>query len=113
MCELREYKKRTLMKATLCLPNQEPLLLAVEGLSLPDSATGLAQIPTNVPVLLGCAPGLVDVLACGPGYVAYSVFDGDGEMNLEAMAAVTRVSGARFDIEDEDTILLGPVLIVE
>ena len=69
-------------------------------------------MPERVPGLLGCALGLVDVLACGPGYVAYSVFDCEGPVNEAAMAAVAEVSGAGFDLDDEDTVLCGPVLVV-
>ncbi|GAB3309397.1 hypothetical protein GCM10027511_21910 [Hymenobacter humi] len=101
------------MKATLYLPSQPPLDISTEDLSLPDPATGLAKIPKRVSALLGCAPELVDVLACGPGYVAYSVFDSEGDINLNAMTAVTKATGVRFDTDDEDTVLLGPILMVE
>ena len=79
---------------------------------MPDPATGFAQVPDQVPGLLGCAPGLVDVLASGPDYVAYSVFDSEGEANPAAMAAVAAVSGVAFDAEDEDAVLCGAVLVV-
>ena len=101
------------MKATLYLPSQPPQEISTEGLSLPDSVTGLAQVPKRVSALLGCAPDLVDVLACGPGYVAYSVFDFIGEVNQAAMEAVRSLSGAEFDLDDEDTVLCGPLLVVE
>ena len=100
------------MNATLYLPHQPPQLVAVEGLCMPNPATGFARVPDQVPGLLGCAPELVDVLASGPEYVAYSVFDSDGEANPAAMAAVAAVSGVAFDAEDEDAILRGAVLIV-
>lgn len=79
---------------------------------MPDPATGLAWVPDKVSGLLGCAPGLVDVLASGPEYVAYSVFDSEGEVNPAAMAAVAAVSGVAFDAEDEDAVLRGAVLVV-
>ena len=100
------------MNATLYLPHQSPQLVAIEGLCIPDPATGFARVPDQVPVLLGCAPGLVDVLASGPDYVAYSVFDSEGETNQAAMAAVAVVSGVAFDSEDEDAVLCGAVLVV-
>ena len=100
------------MTATLYLPHQPPQLVSVEGLCMPDPVTGLAQVPDQVPGLLSCAPGLVDVLASGPEYVAYSVFDSEGEANPAAMAAVAAVSGVAFDSEDEDAILRGAVLVV-
>ena len=79
---------------------------------MPDPATGFASVPDQVPALLGCAPGLVDVLASGPEYVAYSVFDSEGEANPAAMAAVAAVSGVAFDSDDEDAVLRGAVLVV-
>jgi hypothetical protein len=100
------------MIATLYIPQQPPQAVPVEGLYMPDPVTGFARVPEQVPGLLGCAPGLVDVLACGSEYVAYSVFDCESETNQAAMAAVAAVSGVAFDTEDEDAVLRGAVLIV-
>ncbi len=100
------------MTATLYIPHQLPQVVSIEGLSLPDPATGFARVPERVPVLLDCAPELVDVLASGLGYVAYSVFDCEGPMNEAAMAAVSEVSGVAFDAEDDNIALCGPVLVV-
>lgn len=100
------------MNATLYLPNHNPQPASVEGLSLPDPATGFATVPEQVPMLMGCARGLVDVLVSGPGYVAYSVFDCEEPVNEAAMAAVAEVSGAEFGLGDEDAVLCGPVLVV-
>jgi hypothetical protein len=100
------------MKATLYLPHETQLVASTNGLCLPDSETGFVQIPHVVSELLGCALGLVDVLASGPDYVAYSVFDCEGKANPTAMAAVAKVSGVSFDFDDEDALLRGPVLIV-
>ena len=60
---------------------------------------------------LGCARDLVDVLDCGPDYVAYSVFDFEGSTNQAAMTALEAFSGHRYDIDDEQ-VLQGPVLLV-
>jgi hypothetical protein len=100
------------MNATLYLPHQNPQPVSVEGLSLPDPATGFAAVPEQVPALMGCARNLVDVLVSGPGYVAYSVFDCEEPVNETAMAAVAEVSGVDFDPSDEDAVLCGPVLVV-
>jgi hypothetical protein len=100
------------MNATLYLPHQPPQLVFVEGFCMPDPATGLARIPDQVPELLGCAPELVDVLASGPEYVAYSIFDCEDEENPAAMTAVSVMSGVAFDAEDEDAVLRGAVLVV-
>lgn len=80
---------------------------------MPDPATGFAQVPEQVPALLGCAPELVDVLASGPDYVAYSVFDSEEAVNEAAMAAVAAISGIAFNAEDEDTLLCGAVMVVQ
>ena len=80
---------------------------------MPNPITGFAQVPEQVPALLGCTLGLVDVLASGPGYVAYSVFDCEGETNYAAMDAVAVVSGVTFDPDNEDSVLCGPVLVVQ
>lgn len=79
---------------------------------MPDAITSYARIPNEVPPLLGCVADLVDVLACGPSYVAYSIFDSEGDMNLLGMEAVARVSGIGFDPNDENEVLHGPVLVV-
>ncbi|SNR52897.1 hypothetical protein [Hymenobacter mucosus] len=55
------------MKATLYLPHQNPQPVSVEGLSLPEPTTGFAAVSEQVPVLMGCARDLVDVLVSGPG----------------------------------------------
>lgn len=97
------------MDAFLYFPQQLPQAVAADGLGVP---TGFAQVPERVAALLDCVPELVDVLASGPGYVAYSVFDSEGEVNPSAMAAVAEVSGVAFEAEDEDAVLRGTVLIV-
>lgn len=101
------------MTATLYVPKQQPLQVSTEGLSLPDPATGFASVPEQVPMLMGCAPGLVDVLASGPDYVAYSVFDSEEGRNEAAMVALAEVSGVKFDSGDEDAVLCGVVLVVK
>lgn len=100
------------MNATLYLPQQPPQTVSVRGLSLPDVGTGFARVPEQVSAMLGCAPELVDVLASGDEYVAYSVFDCEGPVNEAGMAAVAELSGVAFDADDEDAILCGPVLVV-
>jgi hypothetical protein len=100
------------MNATLYQPQRPPQSVSIDGLATPDQAGKYVPVLEQVSVLLNCAPELVDVLASGPGYVAYSVFDSEGEVNREAMAAVAAVSGVSFDLEDEDAILCGAVLVV-
>lgn len=100
------------MIATLYLPQQPPQAVPTKGLSLPDPATGFAQVTEQVSALLGCAPDLVDVLASGPHYIAYSVFDSEESVNEDAMMAVAAVSGIVFDAEDDDTVLRGAVLVL-
>ena len=101
------------MNAMLYLPSMAPQLVSIDGLCMPDPVTGFARVPDQVPGLLGCAPALVDVLASGLDYVAYSVFDSDGEENPAAMAAVAAVSKVAFELADEDAVLCGAVLVVK
>lgn len=100
------------MNATLYLPHQPPQAVSIAGLSLPDPVSGFVGVPEQVPILMSCMPELVDVLASSPQYVAYSIFDFEGPVNQAAMVAMTAISGAIFDLEDDDTTLCGPVLIV-
>jgi len=100
------------MNATLYLPNHNPQPVSVEGLILPDPATGFATVPEQVSVLMGCTRDLVDVLVSRPGYVAYSVFDCEEPVNEAVIAAVAEVSGVEFDPGDEDAVLCGPVLVI-
>lgn len=99
------------MNATLYVPNQLPQTVPTDGLALPSPA-GYAQVSSEVAGFLGCTHGFVDVLDCGPDYVAYSVFDFEGPTNQDAMAALEAVSGNRYDIDDDDQVLHGPVLLV-
>lgn len=101
------------MNATLYLPQQSPLPIAIDGLSLPSSTISFAHDTAVVSTWLNCDPRLVDVLVSAPSYVAYSVFDYEGgEANHAAMQALTKLTGHSFDMDDEDAVLLGPVLLV-
>ena len=79
---------------------------------MPDPVTGFARVPDEVPVLMGCSPGLVDVQVCQPDCVAYSVFDYEGPVNYAAMTALAELTGVVFDLADEDAVLCGPILVV-
>ena len=94
------------MNATLYLPDQPPRAVSTDGLSMLNPATGFAGVPDEVPVLMGCAPDMVDVQVCLPDCVAYPVFDYEGPVNYAAMAAVT------YDLKYEDAVLCGAVLVV-
>ena len=100
------------MQATLYLPKQSPKIISAQGLVLPHAVTGLVGLPTAVSTLLDCAPSQVDVLASGPDYVVYSVFDCEEDVNVTSMEAVAAVSGVDFELDDEDAVLRGPVLVV-
>ena len=100
------------MNATLYLPHHSPQAVSTEGLIMPNPATGLVGVPAAVPSLLGCVPELVDVLASGPNYVAYSIFDSEDEVNPAAMEAVGELSGVSFDIDDEDATPRGAILVI-
>lgn len=101
------------MRATLYTPFLPPQELPTTGLRLPDPTTGFASVPDEVVAFLGCARALVDIQACGPNYVVYTIFDFSGEVNRSAMSAVTEITGEIFDLNDEDSLLCGPVMIVK
>ena len=98
--------------AVLYQPGRPPQQLSDEQLDnfLPDIKS--SYVPNTVSHLLGCAPSLVDILASGQGYVAYSVFDGEGETNIFAMRELAELTSNLFDLDNEDHILRGPVLII-
>jgi hypothetical protein len=96
---------------TLYLPGQQPTTESAEGFSALRTIP-FAEVPLQVAVLLGCVPNLVDVLANGEGYVVYTVFDSEEPANLGATQAAAELTGIEFDIENEDDLLRGPVLIV-
>jgi hypothetical protein len=99
------------MYATLYVPQQSPQPISVEGLTLPNPLSGLASIPERVPALLECTIGLVDVLVSSPSYVAYSIFDSEGQVNDEAMTALSELTRVTFG-DDDDNTLRGVVLLV-
>lgn len=99
------------MLVTLYNPGQLPLALSPDGFSLPNAA-GLARIPDRVAEVLGCSLSLVDVLDTGSCYVAYSVFDGEGPINQDAMHILSALSGHLYDPANEDDQLCGNILIV-
>jgi hypothetical protein len=98
--------------ATLYQPGQPPQPLPADQFSLSDAA-GRAQVTQAVADALGCAVGLVDVLASGPDYVAYSIFDSEGEVNMEAMKELERLTSYLFEPDNEDEILKGNMLIIK
>ncbi len=102
------------MKATLFLPNEEPIEVPVEGLHLPDASTGFVPASIAAASLLGCNPNLVDILACGPEYVAYSVFGCEaGPPNKLAKEKISLITDVPFNLEDEEAELYGAILIVQ
>ena len=101
------------LHATLYLPHQPPRVVPSEELVLPDPATGFASVPPVVFTLLGCASSQVDVLACAPHYVVYTIFDSEKEANPEATQAVSELMGFNFNTNNEDELLRGPVLLVK
>lgn len=100
------------MTTTLYRPDARPQSLPASIFLMQPGSSQVVQDAARAAELLGCAPGLVDVLACGNGYLVYSVFDDEGEVNPAAMAAVAEVSGIGLDPTNEDEVLRGPVLII-
>lgn len=100
------------MHALLYQPGHPPQAVSPTGFVLPDETTGFVNEAGKAATLLDCAPGLVDVLASGRDYVAFSIFDHEGEPNLEAMRALSNLTGTTFDVDEEDELLRGPILVV-
>lgn len=100
------------MRALLYQPGQPPEPISADGFGLPDETTGFVSKTSGAAAVLDCPPGLVDVLASGRDYVAFSVFDHEGEPNLEAMRVLSALTGTAFDAADEDELLRGPILLI-
>ena len=101
-----------MLKATLYLPGHAPQIQLLEDSPAPGSSFESVRMPAEVPALLRCAPQFVDVLASGHDYVVYSIFDAEGEINLEAMEVTAKLSGVTFDVANEDEILRGLIVVV-
>ncbi|GGF28841.1 hypothetical protein [Hymenobacter cavernae] len=102
-----------MLSVTLYIPGMPAEARLSEELGGLDAISRSADANNRIAALLGCATGMVDVLASGQGYTAYSVFDCEGEVNPKAMKAVTALSGVAFDLDNDDEVLKGPVLILE
>jgi hypothetical protein len=99
------------MTATLYRPNQLPTIISI-GNSVKPSSQDYAHVTEQIAELLGCSSGMVDVLAKASTYIAYSIFDAEGEVNLTAMAILRELTGQSFDPDVEDELIMGNVLIV-
>jgi hypothetical protein len=96
------------MNAILYLPDQTPQAL---------DATAFTTEPTDDQTAMAadaleCGQEFVDVLASGAGYIIYTVFDSEADVNPQGMKAAGVLTGVEFDPEDEDQVLRGPVLTV-
>ncbi|GAA3967507.1 hypothetical protein [Hymenobacter antarcticus] len=100
------------MKVTLYRPGQKPEDVPAAAFTTHLESSQIVQDVEHAARLLECTPNLVDVLACGVGYIAYSIFYYEGESNSTAMEAVAAISGTELDLTNEDEVLQGPVLIV-
>ncbi|QKG52256.1 hypothetical protein [Hymenobacter sp. BRD67] len=100
------------MKVIFYAPGQPPRDISPDGFELPSTPTGFARVTSRVVEELGCPPHLIDVQACGPGFVAYTIADHEGEPNELGMLALAKATGYTYSVEDDDTVICGPVLIV-
>lgn len=100
------------MIVTLYLPGAPARGIVPDGFELPDASTGFARVNSRVAEELGCNPSLIDVQASGPGFVAYTIADYEGEPNVLGMAALAEVTGFTYSLDEEDTVICGPVLTV-
>lgn len=101
------------MTVTLYRPGQTPHVVPEAGFYLDEGSSQVIQNAGLAAELLGCAPFLVDVLANGKGYLLYSVFDYEGEINTAAMAVFTELTGVAINPEEDDELLQGPVLAIQ
>jgi hypothetical protein len=99
------------MTATLYLPNQPPQVVQLDAFTWPLPKDN-SQYYKHISELLGCTRNLIDVLDCGPTYAAYSIFDFEGAPNHTAMNVLAAISAHPYDIEDDDQVLQGPVLVI-
>ena len=93
------------MTISLYKPTEEPMLFTPAEFSVCIRMDGMLPVE-RVAELLGCVKLLVDVLASGPDYVLYSVFDCEGEVNPIGMEVFEALTGQPCD---EDP-LRGPIL---
>ncbi|MDO7848683.1 hypothetical protein Q5H92_20120 [Hymenobacter sp. M29] len=100
------------MRVTLYQPGQPSEDIAPNGFSVDKDSGQVVQDAVRASELLGCMPALVDVLACGEGYLMYSVFDYEGAQNHAAMSVLAEISGIGSDAGDDDEVLRGPVLVI-
>ncbi|MDO7851369.1 hypothetical protein [Hymenobacter convexus] len=97
--------------ANLYRPGQPPQPIPAEQFALPD-ASGRAQVTQAVADALGCHVSLLDVLASGPGYVAYSIFDCEGDVNAAVIPLLKAVTKTEWGNENEDEVLRGNILVI-
>ena len=97
---------------------EAPEVLPSEGFTLPTPETGFAKASEQVAAALGCTLSAIDVLDCGPNFVAYSIFDYEGgpgedgmsQEGLEALMKWTKHPEAYTSGNTED--LCGPMVLV-
>jgi hypothetical protein len=98
------------MTAILFSPQEVAKHVTISGF------TGMSHMSSetreSIAKLLGCQSELIDVLASGTEFVAYSIFDFEGGHPNEAgMRQLTKLTGLEFGMDD-DTTILGPLLII-
>lgn len=106
------------MVAVLYKSGEVPKVLGNEEFTLPNQETGFAKVSEPVALALGCTISAVDILDCGPDFVAYSIFDYEGdpsengmsEEGLKALMKWTKHPEAYAKGNAED--LGGPLLLV-
>jgi len=99
------------MTVTLYQPGQQPQVVGAGGFIIHPESGEIVQNAARAAELLGCVIGSVDVLACGSGYLIYSVFDYEGDVNADAMTAFSKITGVVLSSAD-DEVLQGPILVV-
>lgn len=98
--------------ATLYPAEGSPVNFSLDELDLQNAEGGLKPSVERIAIVLGCRPELVDVLASEDSCMAFSIFDYEGDVNSEAMDALAKTTGYRFDVLDDNHVIQGPVLII-
>ncbi|MBO0358598.1 hypothetical protein J0X19_11630 [Hymenobacter sp. BT186] len=97
------------MNAFLYQPGQREQIYSAEGFH--PTTANVTQM-ARAARALECIPEMVDILASTPEYTVYTIFDHEGDPNLAATEAVAELTGIEFNLDDEDQVLSGPVLII-
>ena len=67
----------------------------------------------HVAGLLNCRAELIDVLASGPDYAMFSIFDCQGYLNPAVMEVFFAITGVKSSVDPEEDELRGPIMLIK